>query len=50
VTLHFLDNVFCLNLAFKPPQRVLERLAFLHSNLCQGKYTSKSSPIGQTSE
>jgi hypothetical protein len=27
--LYFLDDVFCLNLAFKPAQRVFQRLAFL---------------------
>lgn len=27
--LYFLDNVFCLNLTFKPAQRVFQRLAFL---------------------
>jgi hypothetical protein len=43
MTLYFFNDVFRLNLAFKPPQRVFERLTFLHSNLCQGKYTSKSS-------
>ncbi len=47
MTLYFLDDVFRLNLALKPPQRVFERLAFLHSNLCQGKYTSKSSQLGR---
>jgi hypothetical protein len=27
--LYFLNNVFCLNFAFKPAQRVFQRLAFL---------------------
>jgi hypothetical protein len=35
VTLHFLDDVFLLNLAFKPAQSVFERFAFLQTNLCQ---------------
>jgi len=47
MTLHFLDDVFRLNLALEAPQCVFERLAFLHSNLCQGKYTSKSSQLGR---
>ena len=47
MTLYFLDDVFRLNLAFKPSQCIFERLAFLHSNLCQGKYTSKSSQLGR---
>jgi hypothetical protein len=50
MTLYFFDNVFRLHLALKAAQCVLERLAFLHSNLCQGKYTSKSSLNGQPSE
>jgi len=50
MTLYFLDDVFRLHLALKPPQGVLERLAFLHSNLCQGNYTSKSSLSGQPPE
>lgn len=29
MTLYFLDNVFCLDLTFKPAQRVFQRLAFL---------------------
>ena len=36
MTLHFLDDVFRLDLALKAAQRIFERLAFLHSNLCQG--------------
>jgi hypothetical protein len=35
VPLHFLNDVFCLDLTFKPAQRVLQRLAFLHTNFCQ---------------
>ena len=46
MTLHFLDDVFRLNLAFETAQRVFERLTFLHSNLCQGKCTSKSYLVG----
>jgi hypothetical protein len=47
MTLYFLDNVFRLHLALKAAQCVLKRLAFLHSNLCQGNYTSKSSLMGR---
>jgi hypothetical protein len=35
VTLDFLDNVFGLHLALKPPQGILKGFAFLYSNLCQ---------------
>ena len=48
MTLYFLDDVFRLHFALKPAQSIFERLAFLHSNLCQGKYTSKSSQVGST--
>lgn len=41
MTLHFLDDVFSLNLALKPAQCIFERFALLHSDLCQWKYTSK---------
>jgi len=41
VTLHFLNNVFLLNLALKPAQCIFKRLAFLHANLCQMNHTSK---------
>ena len=47
VTLHFLDDVFGLDLALEAAQRVFQRLAFLHTNLCQVKYTSKSSQVGR---
>ena len=46
VTLNFLDNVFRLHLALKAPQCVLKGFAFLYSNLCQEKYTSKQSQSG----
>jgi hypothetical protein len=46
VTLHFLDNVFSLNFALEAAQCVLERLALLNTDLCQGKYTSKRSQLG----
>jgi hypothetical protein len=39
VTFDFLDNVFLLNLPLKPAERILKRLAFLHTNLCQIEYT-----------
>jgi len=35
VTLDFLDDVLLLNLALEPAQRILERLAFLNTNLSQ---------------
>jgi hypothetical protein len=35
VTLYFLDDVLLLHLPLKPAQRIFERLAFLHTNLCQ---------------
>jgi hypothetical protein len=35
VPLHFLNDIFCLDLTFKPAQRVLQRLALLHTNFCQ---------------
>ena len=35
MTLHFLDDVFLLYLAFKPAQCVLKRFAFLQANLGQ---------------
>ncbi len=46
VTLNFLDNVFGLHLALKTPQGILKGFAFLYSNLCQEKYTSKQSQSG----
>ena len=46
VTLNFLDDVFRLHLALEAPQCVLKGFAFLYSNLCQEKYTSKQSQSG----
>jgi hypothetical protein len=46
VTLNFLDNVFRLHLALKAAQSILKGFAFLYSNLCQEKYTSKQSQSG----
>jgi hypothetical protein len=46
VTLDFLDDVFGLHLALKAPQGILKGFAFLNSNLCQEKYTSKQSQLG----
>jgi hypothetical protein len=46
VTLDFLDDVFGLHLALKAPQGILKGFAFLYSNLCQEKYTSKQSQSG----
>jgi hypothetical protein len=41
VTLHFLDDVLLLYLSLEAAQRILERLAFLNTNLCQRNTTSK---------
>ena len=49
VTLDFLDDVFRLHFALKASQCVLKGFAFLYSNLCQEKYTSKHSQSGQVS-
>jgi hypothetical protein len=46
MTLDFLDNVFSLHFALEAPQGILKGFAFLYSNLCQEKYTSKPIPIG----
>ena len=46
VTLDFLDNVFRLHLALEATQGILKGFAFLYSNLCQEKYTSKQSQSG----
>jgi hypothetical protein len=35
MTFHFLNDVFLLNLAFKPAQCIFKRLAFLNANLRQ---------------
>lgn len=48
MTLHFFDNVFLLNLALKPPQGVLKRLAFLQTNLCQKMTPRIPSQLGDT--
>src|SRR5205823_10101739 len=49
VTLHFLYDVFRLNLAFEPTQGILDRLAFLQSNFCQSAHpqakTNRSSEL-----
>jgi hypothetical protein len=50
VTLDFLDDVFRLHFALEAPQCVLKGFAFLYSNLCQEKYTSKQSQSGSTPE
>jgi hypothetical protein len=46
MTLDFLDNVFRLYLALEATQGILKGFAFLYSNLCQEKYTSKQSQSG----
>jgi hypothetical protein len=46
VALDFLDDVFGLHLALEAPQGILKGFAFLYSNLCQEKYTSKQSQLG----
>jgi hypothetical protein len=53
VTLHFLNNVFRLNLALEPAQGILNRLTFLQSNFCQliaskPCYTSKFTLVRTT--
>jgi hypothetical protein len=50
MTLDFLDNVFSLHFALEAPQGILKGFAFLYSNLCQEKYTSKQSQSGYLSE
>ena len=50
VTLDFLDDVFSLHFALEAPQCVLKGFAFLYSNLCQEKYTSKQSQSGYSPE
>ena len=50
VTFNFLDDVFGLHLALKAPQGILKGFAFLYSNLCQEKYTSKQSQSGYLPE
>jgi hypothetical protein len=50
VTLDFLDDVFRLHFALEAPQCVLKGFAFLYSNLCQEKYTSKQSQSGYSPE
>jgi hypothetical protein len=42
VALYFLDNIFGLHLAFETAQRVLQRLAFLQSDFCQGNLLNAS--------
>jgi len=46
MTFYFLNNVFLLDLAFKPAQCIFKRLAFLNANLCQGNYTSRRPLLG----
>ncbi len=46
MTFDFLDDVFSLHLALEAPQGILKGFAFLYSNLCQKKYTSKQSQSG----
>jgi len=46
MTFNFLDNVFGLHLALKAAQCIFKGFAFLNSNLCQRKYTSTSTLLG----
>ena len=46
MALHFLDNVFGLHLTLEATQGILKGFAFLYSNLCQEKYTSKQCQKG----
>ena len=41
VSLYFLDDVFCLHFAFEAAQGIFKGFAFLYSNLCHERYTSK---------
>src|SRR2546428_4872261 len=43
VTLHFLNDVFRLNLALEPTKGILQRLALLQSNFCQTHHPQTSS-------
>ncbi len=49
VPLDFLDNVFLLYLAFKPPQSAFERLAILQMDFCQLKlhHLPRKAPVYQ---
>ncbi len=46
MTFNFLDDVFGLHLTLEAAQGILKGFAFLNSNLCQKKYTSKQSQSG----
>jgi len=46
MALDLLDDVFCLYLALKTAQGILKGFAFLNSNFCHGKYTSKPAQLG----
>lgn len=41
MTFDFFDDVFLLDLPFKPAQCIFKRLAFLNANLRQRNYTSR---------
>ncbi len=41
VPLYFLDDVFGLHFAFEAAQGIFKGFAFLYSNLCHERYTSK---------
>lgn len=41
VPLNFLDDVFSLHFAFEAAQGIFKGFAFLYSNLCHERYTSK---------
>jgi hypothetical protein len=50
VTLDLLDNVFGLHLALETAQRILKGFAFLHSNFCHWKNTSKRAQLAVLTE
>jgi hypothetical protein len=49
MALNFLDDVFSLHLALEAAQRILKGFAFLNSNFCQWKNTSKHASVSATS-
>ena len=46
MTLDLFDDVLGLHFALEAAECIFERLAFLHSNLCQIRNTSQSGLIG----
>ena len=50
VALDLLDDVFRLHFTLKTTESIFKGLAFLNSNLCQERYTSKQSQQGTSTE